>query len=134
MTLTTTFVNKTTLTFKLKEGDNGVYKELCTLRGLPHENAQPSDESKITLEFDARSTYKEYRVVTSSRAASEGRVSAPVKILICSDFIMDNSTIYIVPNPTPNADSPHNYFIKGDLRPASNFWPVSKLLRLLKKK
>jgi len=133
MTLTTTFVNKTTLAFKLKEGDNGVYKMLCILEGLTHPDAEPSNASKKTLEFDARSTYKEYRVVASSRPAGAKPAPASVKILISSDFIMDNSTIYIVPNAT----NPQTYVIRGDLRSGtprlSNFWLVSKLMKLFKR-
>lgn len=56
MTLITTFVNKTKLDFKLKEGDLGVYKDIALLDGLKGENAEPSS---ITLKFDPKSTYKE---------------------------------------------------------------------------
>jgi hypothetical protein len=115
MTLTTTFVNKTNLDFKLKEGDSGVYKDIGLLVGLKDPDAEPSS---ITLKFDQKSTYKEYKVVQRVMMSSRsGRTSAQqTKLLVGSDYIMDHSTIYIIPHP----DNPGAYKIEGDSRTESS--------------
>jgi hypothetical protein len=103
MTLTTVFVNKTTVDFKLKEGNAGVYREVTTLKGLDSADATPSEKNKHALEFDEKATYREYRTV--SRPGGQ-------KIQITSDFCLDHSTIYIVPKP----DTPEKFGYDGDLR------------------
>lgn len=125
MTLTTTFVNKTTLTFKLKEGNAGVYKELGTLAGLTTATAEPSAANKKTLEFDARSTYKEYRAEFTARS---------IRVPIRSNDILENATIYIVRDP----ENAQNFVIEGDKRseapPLVPSWLVRSLRKLFNKR
>jgi hypothetical protein len=86
MTLTTTFVNKTTVDIRLKEGNAGVYRVLKILKGLPALDAEPGADNRFTQEFDERSTYKEFRVATVSRQRGSKHTE-----LITSDFILDNA-------------------------------------------
>ncbi|KAG0563974.1 hypothetical protein KC19_8G072700 [Ceratodon purpureus] len=104
MTLTTTFINKTTFDIKLKEGNAGVYRELTILKGLPTEDAEPTADNRLVQEFDERSTYREFKVATVSRSRS--------RIHITSDFILDNAVINMVPNP----QRPEGFEVKGDPR------------------
>ena len=102
MTLTTTFVNLTTVDFKLKEGNAGVYREVTTLKGL-QKDAPPCESNKHSLEFDEKATYREYRTV--SRQGGQ-------KIQITSDFCLDHSTIYI----ELKSGTKDKYEIRGDQR------------------
>jgi len=124
MTLTTTFVNKTTLAFKLKEGNAGVYKELGTLAGLTTPTAEPSADNKKTLEFDARSTYKEYRAEFTARS-----IPIPIRIPIRSNDVLEYATIYIVRDPANG----QNFVIQGDKRSEAPPLVPSWFARLLHK-
>lgn len=125
MTLTTTFVNKTTVDIKLKEGNAGVYRELGILKGLPTADAEPGGENRLTQEFDEKSTYKEFRVATVS-----GQRGSKFTKLITSDFILDNGVIYIAPNP----QRPEGFQILGDSRSSvrpESFSPFAVITNIL---
>jgi hypothetical protein len=109
MTVTTVFVNRTTRTFRLKEGNNGVYTELCRLPGLEDESAEPTAANRRTLECDPKSTYKVYKAVA-------GHGSGLVDFKVNSDFILDHSPIYFIKDP----NDPNNYKYTGDPRDTSS--------------
>lgn len=80
MVATTKFVNNTTTPFVLKEGNAGVYRDICTLQAKP-----PYNEHSISM--DPNATYREYVVATGIKGET---------VLVTSDDCADNSTITIV--------------------------------------
>lgn len=125
MTVTTEFVNETTRTFKLKEGNNGVYKELCRLPGLEDEGKKPTAANRMTLECDPMSTYKVYKAVAGHHGSSL------FEMKVNSDFIMDHSPIYFIKDP----NDPNNYKYRGDPRDKNSkfpwfaFWNIFRAFR-----
>lgn len=96
MVTTTRFVNETAIPFVLKEGNAGVYRDICTLQAKP-----PNNEHSISM--DPNATYREYVVATGIK----GEV-----VLVTSDDCADNSTIRIVKDEKDDK----KYSFKGDLR------------------
>lgn len=80
MVATTRFVNNTAIPFVLKEGNAGVYRDICTLQAKP-----PNNEHSISM--DPNATYREYVVATGIKGET---------VLVTSDDCADNSTITIV--------------------------------------
>lgn len=80
MVATTKFVNNTATPFVLKEGNAGVYRDICTLQAKP-----PNNEHSISM--DPNATYREYVVATGIKGET---------VLVTSDDCADNSTITIV--------------------------------------
>lgn len=92
MPFTVKFVNMTTLDFRLKEGNAGVYKQLCTLKGLQSETDVPKE---YAVEFDEKATYRDY----TARADGEK------KLLITLQMCLRYATILFVP-PSPDSKTP----------------------------
>lgn len=80
MVATTMFVNDTLTPFVLKEGNAGVYRDICTLQAKP-----PHNQHSISM--DPNATYREYVVATGIKGET---------VLVTSDDCADNSTITIV--------------------------------------
>ena len=81
----------------------------------------PGTDNRFTQEFDERSTYKEFRVAIVSR--QRGKHTE----LITSDFILDNTVVYIV----QNEQSPEGFEVKGDSRSSVHVESLSPLFFII---
>ena len=90
--VTTTFVNKTAIDFKLKEGNAGVYRDLAVLTGVDASAGLPRPDGQFTVTLDVHATYREYTVVATGQKTKKSRV------LVSSDMCQDNSVINIILN------------------------------------
>lgn len=89
--VSTKFVNKTALDFKLKEGNAGVYRDLAVLKGTT-DPSSPHPQGHCTVVLDAHATYRKYTVVAVGHKTKKSRV------LVSSDMCQDNSVVNIVLN------------------------------------
>ncbi|KAG0607978.1 hypothetical protein M758_8G068500 [Ceratodon purpureus] len=92
--VTTTFVNKTKIDFKLKEGNAGVYRDLAVLQGVDEHGEPRRPDGQHTVTLDVHATYREYTVVATGQKTKKSRV------LVSSDMCQDNSVINIICNDT----------------------------------
>lgn len=88
--VSTRFVNKTTIDFKLKEGNAGVYRDLAVLKSVDAVEGEPGPDSQRTVALDAHATYRKYTVVAIGSKES--------RVLVSSDMCQDNSVINIIWN------------------------------------
>ena len=88
--VSTTFVNKTSIDFKLKEGNAGVYRDLAVLKGVDADG-QPRPDGQHTVTLDLHATYREYTVVATGQKTKK-------RVLVSSDMCQDNSVISIIKN------------------------------------
>lgn len=87
--VSTTFVNKTSISVKLKEGNAGVYRDLAVLQGV---DADGYPQGCYTVTLDVHATYREYTVVAIGQKTKKSR------LLVSSDMCQDSSVINIVWN------------------------------------